>query len=1054
MLTYRVESGFDLDQYLWYEDNPLDFSIDISDHLGPVDQNGAPATGHVFHGATSLLTLRAFDVDEISGEIDRVVVNGVQLEGQLSGADNQWATDTFSFPAELLRFPAAEGEVATNQFQVLIDEGRSGWAVEVDWAELRPGQGRDGVRPVAFVHGITANESTWSSGESTMASMKKYFTDNQSRLVNRAIAPQLSKNDSIRRNVELLTPEVDDLIDRDPYQQIDIVGHSMGGLAGRLYAFDNPGKVRRIVMLGTPNAGSDLASLLCANRNTPWWLKGGGQYLVDYLSRDFGPCESSEDGLYQLQPGYVIGVFNKEVPDRASVAYGTIAGSTGGPGFVVLAGQDDGTVAVSSVRHLAAGNGNGGLHTSLTPSLETDHMGLIYERESGSYLRAFCFLYAEHADCAGTAGGGGGGGGGGGWRAAEAAAPSDEGAAVQNAGGAADAVGPGETRSYPLAAGAGEAATVVVLAEEGLAVSVDSGSFAPTTFFDAPAVAADFTGSATLTVTNEGDATRAFQAHLLVESSRALALDVPTVVRGGTQLEVVAELAGALAGDAVELRITGEAGEIVSGQMTAAGEGRWTTTLTAPAEGSFNVTAWVEGEQPRTANVPLVVAAGGSVGDTFTESTQDDDLDGLMDHLDLTVPVRVDDAGGYRLAGRLVDADGDRVAEAGATGELAAGDGALTLRFDGRTIHDSARPGPWRLVDVTLSDADLGIVDIVDLGQTAAADPGAFEHDVLTVSGFADEPVDADGDGLYDVLRLSAQVTTEEAGTYAVNGKLVAQDGGEVGRAQTEVYLGAGGAQIVLELDGASIGASGEDGPYVLRDLAIYPLWSPQSGVALVDAHTTAPYLSAQFTGGTALDVPPVAQFTATVTDGLVVTLDGSASSDDQTVVEHVWDLGDGTTASGPLVEHRYATAGVFDVTLRVTDTAGQVGEQTQQVDVRHTCQGVPATIVATGRGLVLGTRGADVIVGTAGRDVIHAGEGDDLVCAGGGDDLVLGGRGADTLHGGDGHDVLSGEVGNDRLFGDAGNDTLLGGVGDDVLVGGAGVDLLVGGPGTTWGTH
>lgn len=1045
VLTYRVDTGGDLDQYLYHQHSPLDFAIDVVDHFGPVDAAGAPAPGNALYGETALLTIRAYDVDEISGEIDRIVVNGVQLDGQLSGANNQWATDTFSFPTELLRLPAEDGAVARNDFQVLIDESNTGWAVQIDWAELRPAHGRDGVRPVAFLHGITADQSSWSEGESTMATMKREFVEDQPQLSGRAIAPPMTKNGSVEQNAEILSAEVGDLLQGEPYQQIDIVAHSMGGLAGRLYAFDNPGAVRRLVMLGTPNAGSTLADVLCANRNTPWWIRGGGQYLVDYLTRDFGPCEGPENGAYQLQTGYVIDVFNKQVPDRPSVEYATIPGTSGGPGSILLDGDDDGTVSVSSVRYLDRLGDHGGLHTSLG-RIDTDHMGLIFNEESGSFLEAFCFLYPEHEDCADSAGGGVGGGGGGSWRMSAVAAGEVPG---QNAGGAADVVPAGETRAYPLAVGDGEAATVVLLAEPGLEFSAGSAVFEPTTVFDVPAVAATFTGPTTLTMTNGSAGPQGFQAYLFVESDRALRLEAPTFVRAGDEVPIVATLSRSLPGDVVHFQVAGSAGTIAGGQMTSTGDGLWAQTVTAPAGGAFTVTVWVEGPEPRTVGAPLVVGAGGEIGDGFAEGTTDEDGNGLTDRLDIIVPVSVDDAGEYRLAGRLVDAQGARVAEAGTSAVLDAGSGTLTLSFGGRAINASARPGPWQLVDVTLSDAEMSMIDTKDLGETSAFDPADFEHDELTVGAFADTAVDGDGDGRYDVLRVSVDVTARVSGTYALNGKLVAQDGTEVARAQTTAHLGAATTTLELQFDGNTIGLSGRDGPYILRDFAIYPTAAPSGGLALVDAYETAAYRNVEFAGGVASDTAPVAEFGTQAADGLVVTFDGSLSSDDHGIVEYAWDFGDGTTAAGALVEHRFAGPGTYVVALRVTDSNGQTGEKALGVDVVHTCQGQPATIVAQRGTVVFGTPGTDVVVGTDATDIIMVGAGDDLVCARGGDDLVHGGGGVDVVYGGAGRDLLMGHSGDDRLFGDDGDDLLVGGLGDDELTGGAGWDVLSGGPGT-----
>ena len=69
---------------------------------------------------------------------------------------------------------------------------------------------------------------------------------------------------------------------------------------------------------------------------------------------------------------------------------------------------------------------------------------------------------------------------------------------------------------------------------------------------------------------------------------------------------------------------------------------------------------------------------------------------------------------------------------------------------------------------------------------------------------------------------------------------------------------------------------------------------------------------------------PPVASFSASALTGtapLTVRFDGSASSDaDGSISGHAWDFGDRSSGTGAVVEHTYATPGVYLVTLTVTD--------------------------------------------------------------------------------------------------------------------------------------
>jgi len=77
----------------------------------------------------------------------------------------------------------------------------------------------------------------------------------------------------------------------------------------------------------------------------------------------------------------------------------------------------------------------------------------------------------------------------------------------------------------------------------------------------------------------------------------------------------------------------------------------------------------------------------------------------------------------------------------------------------------------------------------------------------------------------------------------------------------------------------------------------------------------------------TVLNRPPVASFTenaTTVLTGEFIHFDASASYDlDGSIVSYFWDFGDGTNATGVIVDHSYANNGTYTVTLIVTDDHG-----------------------------------------------------------------------------------------------------------------------------------
>lgn len=79
---------------------------------------------------------------------------------------------------------------------------------------------------------------------------------------------------------------------------------------------------------------------------------------------------------------------------------------------------------------------------------------------------------------------------------------------------------------------------------------------------------------------------------------------------------------------------------------------------------------------------------------------------------------------------------------------------------------------------------------------------------------------------------------------------------------------------------------------------------------------------------------PPTAAITSSCS-GLTCQFDGRASADrDGSITAYTWELGDGTTASGPVVTRTYAQAGTYTVRLTVTDDDGATTTTSRAVTV------------------------------------------------------------------------------------------------------------------------
>lgn len=88
----------------------------------------------------------------------------------------------------------------------------------------------------------------------------------------------------------------------------------------------------------------------------------------------------------------------------------------------------------------------------------------------------------------------------------------------------------------------------------------------------------------------------------------------------------------------------------------------------------------------------------------------------------------------------------------------------------------------------------------------------------------------------------------------------------------------------------------------------------------------------------TAIDstTSPISKFTATPSQGntpLIVTFDASSSFDsDGTITNYTWDFGDGTSSTGPLVQHTYVDTAVYSVTLQTIDNTGESSTYTRDI--------------------------------------------------------------------------------------------------------------------------
>jgi pimeloyl-ACP methyl ester carboxylesterase len=131
---------------------------------------------------------------------------------------------------------------------------------------------------------------------------------------------------TIERHADMLRGLVAELKEAE---EISFVCHSMGGLVTRAYLAEKPDpRIKRVVLLGTPNHGSEKADFF-----RDWGLYG-------YLFGPSGRQLTTDAGGLTL------------APPPPGIEFGVIAGGTGkSVGYsLMLPGDNDGTVSVASAR--------------------------------------------------------------------------------------------------------------------------------------------------------------------------------------------------------------------------------------------------------------------------------------------------------------------------------------------------------------------------------------------------------------------------------------------------------------------------------------------------------------------------------------------------------------------------------------------------------------------------------------------------------------------------------------------------------------------------------
>jgi pimeloyl-ACP methyl ester carboxylesterase len=188
--------------------------------------------------------------------------------------------------------------------EILVSNGLFG--------SLATAQEDENVLPVLLVHGYYEDASIWETWEEFLeADDIPFYT----------ITFEQSDDEcgSAIDHARELNNRIQEILDSTDYEQVNIVGHSKGGLDARVYLAGGTDDVANLIMIGTPNDGSPLAE----------------------FSDICGPA------VYDLRRG----ASATQAEQNPNTDYYTISGNwlsnVGGNWYIP--GLDDGWVAVASV---------------------------------------------------------------------------------------------------------------------------------------------------------------------------------------------------------------------------------------------------------------------------------------------------------------------------------------------------------------------------------------------------------------------------------------------------------------------------------------------------------------------------------------------------------------------------------------------------------------------------------------------------------------------------------------------------------------------------------
>ncbi|MDE2503651.1 MAG: alpha/beta fold hydrolase [Burkholderiales bacterium] len=315
-------------------------SPDMAQDAATLSTCGTTVSGTVADGVSQLL-LRS--VSGLAGTACYSITSSSALDqGSIAaGVVSTQPAGNLYYGTTLYQAPATYGDSSSNrqvtvQFSFLPSQGNSNTTtISSTLTVVRP--------PVVLIHGLWSDPGTWANAVWDRNPNSSYFLDR---------ADYKSTNAShFSVNYPLVQGFVADGLQlaRDAgyaATQVDVVGHSMGGLLTRLYAgspaFQQPenfnkGDVRRLVTLDTPHDGSNLANLIVSMSANSAVFRAIG-YLLPGVRNAFGGTPVFNQGavcdLAENSPALTALAGGTNLPAQVISATGGAPGAPSGGAYM------------------------------------------------------------------------------------------------------------------------------------------------------------------------------------------------------------------------------------------------------------------------------------------------------------------------------------------------------------------------------------------------------------------------------------------------------------------------------------------------------------------------------------------------------------------------------------------------------------------------------------------------------------------------------------------------------------------------------------------------